>query len=661
MTAATWDLTALINAADPQAPRAQRHLWLVRLVEWLRHGDVAEAEGKTPRPVLRLRHLLGVLERHPEPRAQVVALLGRFWHDTDLAALFADFGFTVRPDLWGEIGERLRLSFLPATPDTDDLSTLCELLFTDDGDPAWLAAIDEPTLAGLAALLADGRAQAPAGDDWRAPLLQAMTWLVSAIRAAGFTPLLRRRMDPALMQGQPFEQLVRAGEALAQSLQAGEPAAVRQQAGYLHTLLARCHQAADSIIGHLDEHGVSVHVVSELDLLKARIARLEAVLRVLLAEHPQRELQSLLVELVALSRERRSLRVLLGRKYSLLARKVAERHAETGEHYITRTREEYRSMLRQAAGGGLVIAGTTFAKFALLVLGLAPFWSGFAAGLNYALSFLLIYLLHWTVATKQPAMTAPAMAAKLADVRDDAAVESFVDEVTHLVRSQIAGIVGNLAAVIPAVLAAQWLAWWLLGQPLLSAAQAEYVLQSLTVLGPTVLYAAFTGVILFGSSVIAGWTENWFVYHRLESALAHHPRIVARLGAPRAARWSAWWRTHISGVAANMSLGLLLGLVPVVLAFLGLPLDVRHVTLSTGQLAAAASTLGWQTLQQPLFWWCAAALPLIGVLNLGVSFGLALKVALRSRGITLRERQRLYGALRRRLREAPRSFVLPAR
>jgi site-specific recombinase len=661
MTAATWDLTALINAADPQAPRAQRHLWLVRLVEWLRHGDEADAEGKTPRPVLRLRHLLGVLERHPEPRAQVVALLGRFWHDTDLAALFADFGFTVRPDLWGEIGERLRLSFLPATPDTDDLSTLCELLFTDDGDPAWLAAIDEPALAGLAALLADGRAQAPAGDDWRAPLLQAMTWLGSAIRAAGFTPLLRRRMDPALLDGQPFEQLVRAGEALAQSLQSGEPATVRQQAGYLHTLLARCHHAADSIIGHLDEHGVSVHVVSELDLLKARIARLEAVLRVLLADHPQRELLSLLVELVALSRERRSLRVLLARKYSLLARKVAERHAETGEHYITRTRAEYRTMLRQAAGGGLVIAGTTFAKFGLLVLGLAPFWSGFAAGLNYALSFLLIYLLHWTVATKQPAMTAPAMAAKLADVRDDAAVESFVDEVTHLVRSQIAGIMGNLAAVIPAVLAVQWLAWGLLGRPLVGAQEAEHVLHSLTLLGPTLLYAAFTGVILFGSSVIAGWMENWFVYHRLESALAHHPRIVARLGAPRAARWSAWWRAHISGVAANVSLGLLLGLVPVVLAFLGLPLDVRHVTLSTGQLAAAASTLGWQTLQQPLFWWCAAALPLIGVLNLGVSFWLALKVALRSRGITLHERQRLYAALRRRLRQAPRSFVLPAR
>jgi site-specific recombinase len=32
--------------------------------------------------------------------------------------------------------------------------------------------------------------------------------------------------------------------------------------------------------------------------------------------------------------------------YSLLARQVAERSAETGEHYITRDRAEYRDMLR---------------------------------------------------------------------------------------------------------------------------------------------------------------------------------------------------------------------------------------------------------------------------------------------------------------------------
>ncbi|MDT7837724.1 site-specific recombinase [Aquabacterium sp. OR-4] len=682
MTAAAWDLTALVNAADPGAARPERHLWLIRLTEWLRHGrDERGADGDaTPRPVLRLKHLLNMLERNAGPRERVLALLGRLWRESDVASLFADFGFTARRDLGGEVAERLRLRLLPGTPDTDDLAALFALLFPHPDDARWLAAIDAATLARLAALFSAARADAAgnspaerppeataaaAAADWRAPLLQAITWLVSSIRAAAFAPALRQRVAPALVADRPFEQLVRCAEDLDEALAAGRADAVAQQANYLRALLQRCRSAADSVHEHLEAHGISVNILFELDQLRERTLRLEALLDVLLAPAPAPALQRLLVDLVTLAQQRRSLRALLGRQYSLLARKVAERHAETGEHYITRTAAEYRAMLRAALGGGAVIAGTTFAKFALLALGLAPFWGGVAAGLNYAVSFVIVHLLHWTVATKQPAMTAPTMADKLAAVKGDgqdaAAIESFVDEVTHLVRSQIAGIAGNLAAVTPLVLLAQWLAWQAFGAPLVGAKDAQYVLHSITLLGPTALYAAFTGVLLFGSSLAAGWVENWFVYHRLDSALAWHPAMVARLGGPRAARWAGWWRANISGMAANVSLGLMLGVVPVVLAFVGLPIEVRHVTLSTGQLAAAASTLGWATLQQPAFWWCVAGLAATGVLNLGVSFALALAVALRSRGIGGLDRRRIVGAILRRLRQAPRSFVLPAR
>ena len=696
MAASAWDLTALLNAADPKAERPERHLWLVRLVEWLRHGPLQGDSGDTPRPVLRLKHLLNTLERNPEPQVRIVALLARFWRETDLAAVFADSGFTARRDLWGEVGERLALRLLPTSPDTDDGAALLQLLFTDDRDAAWLAAIDPATLARLAGLmtaargtpadagspLAPGASPAPPApeiigsvDDWRAPLLQAITWLVSAIRAAAFAPGLRRRMGAELLADRPFEQLVRAAEALTDALLAGPREAVAPHATYFRALLQRCRAAAESVQAHLEEHGVSVHIVFEVDQLLGRTLRLETLLDLLLADAPQRELQDLVVALVALSRQRRSLRALLSRQYSLLARKVAERHAATGEHYITRTAAEYRAMLGQAAGGGVVVAGTTFAKFGLLTLAaqlsLAPFWSGFAAGLNYAISFLIIHLLHWTLATKQPAMTAPAMAEKLAALhgeaaggarpagQDSPAVEGFVDEVTHLVRSQMAGIVGNLALVIPVVLAVQALAWALWGAPLVSPEQARHVLHSITLLGPTAVFAAFTGVLLFASSLIAGWVENWWVYHRLTSALAHHPGLVARIGAPRAQRWAQWWRANVSGLAANVSLGLLLGLVPVLLAFVGLPIEARHVTLSTGQLAAAVGSLGWQTATTPAFWWCVAGLGVTGALNLGVSFWLALRVAMRSRGIALGDRRRLNRALWRRLRQAPRSFLLP--
>jgi site-specific recombinase len=665
--AAPWDLTALLNAAAPtvdptahaQQPLAERHLWLIRAMEWLRHAPVP-GEPMTPTPVLRLKHLLNVLERHPEHRDNVALLLQQFWQGVDVAALFADFGFAPRTHFAGELLQRLRLKLLPQTPVTTDLGELFGLLFPHPDDALWLEAIDETTLHRLMAL------NAAELTHWQAPLLDAIMFLSSSVRASGFSSSLRQRMSAELLVDAPFNQLARVAEAVCDHIRArsasdSDEAELLRNAQYLRALLDTCRQCADSVHEHLEEHGVSINVVFEVDQLRERTHRIEQLLTCVLSTDPSRDMTLLLADLVRTANERRSLRALFSRHYSLLARKVAERSAEKGEHYITRDRAEYAHMLRTAAGGGAVIAGTTLMKFALGALTVSAFWAGFLAGLNYAGSFVLVHVLHWTVATKQPAMTAPAMADKLGNLADDAAVEGFVDEVAHLIRSQVAGILGNLSAVIPIVLAVQWLSRAAFGAPVVGLKDAQHVLDSLTFLGPTALFAAFTGVLLFASSLIAGWVENWFVWNRLDSAIAWNPNIVARLGAARAQRWAAYWRGNISGYASNISLGFLLGLVPAVAAFFGLPLEVRHVTLSTGQLAAAVGAQGWAVFQTSAFWWCVASIPAIAVLNLGVSFFLAFRVALRSRGIRLADRSRIYRAIRRRVWTAPSLFIVPPR
>jgi site-specific recombinase len=196
---------------------------------------------------------------------------------------------------------------------------------------------------------------------------------------------------------------------------------------------------------------------------------------------------------------------------------------------------------------------------------------------------------------------------------------------------------------------------------MIDEAAARHVLHDLHLLGPTTLFAAFTGVLLFASSIVAGWVENAFVFHRLDSALTHHPGATHWLGTARAARWGVYWRQHISGYAANISLGLMLGLVPAVATFFGLGLEVRHVTLSTGQVAAAAWTLGLESLSTPAFWWSVAGLAVIGPLNLGVSFYCAFRLALAAHNVTGLDRKRIRRAIGQRLRTAPRSFFLPPR
>ena len=213
-----------------------------------------------------------------------------------------------------------------------------------------------------------------------------------------------------------------------------------------------------------------------------------------------------------------------------------------------------------------------------------------------------------------------------------------------------------LLAATPSLLIAQ-----MLGQPAIGTAQAEHVLQSLHLLGPSLLFAAFTGVLLFASSIFAGWVENWFVLRRLDSAIQYNPRITHMLGAARAARWARFLRGNISGFAANISLGFMLGLTPAFAAFFGLGLDVRHVTLSTGQIGVASATLGMDVLHQPAFWWAVAMVPFNGALNVLVSFYLAFRLALRAHNVGSVDRARIYRALLARWRSAPLGFFLPPR
>ncbi len=70
---ASWDMTALLNAAAVARSRAERHLWLVRLTEWLRSPGPARVDdqdaGASPWPLRRLQLLLNALDKHAEHRA----------------------------------------------------------------------------------------------------------------------------------------------------------------------------------------------------------------------------------------------------------------------------------------------------------------------------------------------------------------------------------------------------------------------------------------------------------------------------------------------------------------------------------------------------------------------------------------------------------------
>ena len=659
MSRATPELGPLLQAIDPAAAPAQRHLQLIALLAWVR-GDARSVEAA----VQRAGQLVTALEQSAPLRIRMQAWWAAVVQGLDITTLLADFGFAQRTSMASEMMERLRTKLLPTSPDTQDASELFMLALGHAFDARWLAALDADLLTRLRHTLAPTPEQAQASASlWQRALLDAITYCAGQILATGFAPELRLRMSDEARAEQPFHALVRDAESLRvevlHPLRTSDR--LEQAVAQLREHLDACRAAVNTVYAHFEDNGISVGLVFRLRQLRSRILRVRELLECLLSERPLATGARLLSHLVVIGLDRRSLRALLATNSSLLAAKVAERSAETGEHYITRTPREYLEMVRMAAGGGAVMGFTTLIKFGLMALPLSIFFGGLAAGINYAISFVLIQLLHFTIATKQPAMTAPAMAAELKDLSSDEAVEEFVDKVTYLVRSQVAAVLGNVLLVFPAGLALAWLYGQAAGRPAIDAGHALDTLASLHLLGPSLLFAAFTGVLLFASSIVAGWVENWFVLHRLDTAIAYNPRVTRALGASRAQRWGHYLRENISGFASNTSLGFMLGLAPAFAGFFGLGLEVRHVTLSSGQMGVAAASLGLQVLHEPLFWWAAAMIPFNGAINVIVSFYMAFRVALRAHNVGSVDRSRIYRALLRRLwRHAP-SFFLPLR
>ena len=648
------DLRSLLAALDPDAHLAARHIWLIALFDWLR-SDESSVDGT----LTRLQAFMDAVQAQHELEARLKAWWQVLFKTVEVTTLLADFGFAPRTAFVSELAERLRRKILPGTPETIDAAELFPLVAPTRFDAQWLAAIPDVQMEQLTALLSSNAATDKLA--WQHALMDALTYCIAQIRATGFAPELRLRMDRGNDDDRAFHPL--SGDLAELRLIFFDPAQgedeLKAAIAKLRARLETCRQAVNGVYTHLEDNGISVGMVFLLRQLRERIVRVRELLDTLTSSHPAQAAARLLARRVTIGLGSKSISELISTNSTLLSAKMAERSAETGEHYITRDKNEYRQMLGKAMGGGAVTALTTGLKFAIVGLGLSAFWSGFGAGLMYAASFILIQLLHLTLATKQPAMTAPAMAAKLKDIEGGQAIEDFVDEVTHLVRSQVAAVFGNVLMVVPAVLLVNVLVMLASGRPMISPKEAMHVLDTLTLLGPTLMWAAFTGMILFASSLMAGWFENWFVLHRLSSAIRYNPRFTAVLGTVRAARWSTFMRENISGFASNISLGFMLGLIPPVTGFFGLELEARHVTLSAGQLAAAGAALGLDAFRQPLIWWCIASIPLIGALNLSVSFYCAFRLALQAHNVSGIDRARISRAIWARWRSAPGSFFVP--
>jgi site-specific recombinase len=199
------------------------------------------------------------------------------------------------------------------------------------------------------------------------------------------------------------------------------------------------------------------------------------------------------------------------------------------------------------------------------------------------------------------------------------------------------------------------------GRHFLDETTAAYVVGSFHPLrSPVIWFATLTGVFLWLASLGAGWLENWAVYRRMPEAI-EQSRIRRVLGAGAARFLAMGFRRHVAGVGGSVTLGFLLAFMPVFGKGFGLPIGVAHVTLSAGSLALAGLALGVDRVLTADYVWAMVGVVCIGLLNFGVSFALALGVAVRARAVGRKDQLAVLRALLVRLVRRPFEFIYPGK
>ena len=650
-------------------------LWLEDTAHWLwQTGRVPKSVETDSRPLARARLLHAAITAMPALHEKLQHFVVAVIKSMDVTHMLTDTGLPVRHAFGGEVVDRLMMKMLPAPPANLELSALLKRLFPSERSVSRFEVLGTEGQTLLwQVFFGEESALEP---HWKDSMRRACRVLAMRISASGLANDVDERVDEARSGDKsPFLRLPACIFAYVEEPaepaektdpnKSGKHAKVEDkeaQKTACRELIASCRRVVREVIDSFNHTGISVDLVYRLDLLSRRLDRLYALVSLCSPLPPEGMGLKLVGTLVRGCEKDRSLSELIRRNNRLLAKRVIEIAGHSGEKYIAQTRKEQFQMLASAAGGGMLTAIAVAIKASLHFV--TPLFQGLAAGLNYAGVFVTMQLFGFSLATKQPSMTAATLAGALKEYANSSegerrSLDSLAELVVRTVRTQLFALLGNVGLVIPVALLFNHALLYFWGQPLMAEGYAQKSLDSFHLYeSRSLAFAALTGVYLWLSSILAGTVENWVVLRKLPDALATNRRLSKWVGAKRSKYLGKFVLKNASGLAGNISLGFMLGLTFAIGAFFGMDLDIRHVTFAAGQLTYAVASLGTDVMLTPAFAWAVGGIAGIALLNFSVSFSLALVVALRAREVGFSGDRRLMKKVLLHFIRRPLDFIL---
>lgn len=641
--------------------------------------DAIRPRGREPASaaVTRYAALVQRVESDPATAAAVRRALWTLLTTRRLVSFFADSGILPATGFFSELGRIVAHRLLPELPDEGDLRDCLRRVFHHPHDWEWLGEVPaEMTLRfwrALAAPVLEGEVREPRLASVLDQMVEALLLVAYRVGGIGIEQELARLGPEFIDYAACFRGVAAEAQHFADAFRAraaGRATAVEDEKQLL-VLVQQCDDVLERARRAALRLGTTLRLTYLMRRTTQSLQRVEALARLLglRLQGDDKAAGSALAEWTTLTRaalraenRHNSVRDHVARGVSMLALRVTDNAAKTGEHYIAASRREYFGMWRAALGAGVLIAAMALLKIFASKLDLALAGYALFYSLIYGVGFVVIYMLHLTIATKQPAMTAQTIAGYLGEARDGRVsdLERIVDLLVTVARSQFAAIMGNVSMAFPIAIAIGFGLSALLGEPAVDSGKADHLLHDLDPLGWAIPHAAIAGVFLFLSGVISGYFDNQASYARIGERVERLRWLVALAGTTRAAKAGGYVEEHLGGLAGNFLFGCMLGTAGTVGIIFGLPIDIRHIAFASANLGYALVAYEF-ALPLAAFAWAALGVALIGLTNLAVSFALALWMAQRARGIVFRQWGELLSRLWWRFRISPSVFFVAPR
>ena len=433
----------------------------------------------------------------------------------------------------------------------------------------------------------------------------------------------------------------------------------------LHT---QCKEYIDKAFNNSSKFGISLRVNQSLLKIRQQLHRLKILLPLLTVSNPDEKVGNtinLALKLIKYNCHKNNIRQLIGESTQLISYEITQHTAKTGENYITESSKEYFSMLKAAVGGGIIVGLLCVIKLLLSKVETSDFGHAFLYSLNYSLGFITIYLLGFTLATKQPAMTASTITTALDTGmkkrnKSETKHTSFAHLYARLFRSQFIAFVGNVLIAFPMALLIIWLVDITFDVNIAFEKSSKILNDLSPVHSAAIFHAAIAGVFLFLSGIISGNVSNKNKFNNVYYRIQEHPLLKLSLGKERTKKIANWFEKNWAGVVSNGWFGIFLGSTASLGLFFGLNLDIRHITFASGNFALGLYGQNFFVDGWTVFW-SIFGIGIIGFMNFIVSFSLSLGLAFRSRNIPISELTLLNKAIWSYFKERPMAFFFPVK